>query len=110
MAANLDTAHLVVHEESIAPGDQVNVSWTVTNTGDTDTASGEHILFEVHGPDHAPVVRNEVPMSQAIGAGKEQHYTHSFAAPDAGDYEIFVFPNPPHGGSKRGAFTVSESG
>ena len=110
MPADLSTSHLVVHEESVAAGDQVNVSCTISNTGDSETGGDEHIVFEVQGPDHSPVVKDQIPMSTNIAAGGEQHYTHSFAAPDAaGDYEVFVFADPPHGASNRGAFSVSGS-
>lgn len=108
MPADLNISQLTVHEGSVHPGDQVNVSWTISNRGDSDTTGSEHILFEVQDPDHAPARKDEIPMSTKIPAGHEQHYNHAVNAPDRpGDYEVFVFPDPPHGGSARGAFTVA---
>jgi hypothetical protein len=111
MPADLTPSNLVVHQETVAGGDQVDVTWTVANTGDADTAGSEHIVFEVQDPDHAPAIKQQIPMSTKIHAGKDQHYAHSFKAPDAeGSYEVLVFVDPPHGGSLRGGFAVGGGG
>ena len=107
MPADINTGHVVVHQEEVAGGDQVDVSWTLTNSGEQDTTGKESIHFQVQGPDHAPVHDKQIPMSTKVHAGADQHYNYSFNAPDeAGEYEVFVYPDPPHGGSGRGAFTV----
>jgi hypothetical protein len=109
MTSDLHITHFEIDNERFAAGDQVNVSWAISNTGTEATSGSEHTVLEVQNPDHAPVVRHEIPMSMQVHPHGEQRYHHSFPAPEgAGDYEVFVYADPPHGGTKRGSFAVEE--